>query len=114
MTGPTHDPGHPHAAFVERTLARSQRGVVGDVTGFLESFTDVATDSAVITAENHYRVVGQVQLIQSLQQAAHAFIHTRDHGRIRWAVVSACGWLVLELRNEFGFRIERRVDPEVR
>ena len=69
---PAGDERHPHAALPHRSLALAQPpGAAGVVA--------VAQPRAVVAGEDHERVVGELVLVERLQDLAHRPVDLLDH-----------------------------------
>ena len=130
LAGPAHDERHADAAFVKAALAAAQRGVVGDAVARLvgrrrrlalggSRLADqpvrpaVTADAAVVAREDEHGVVGELQLRQFGHHPADAFVDAREHRGVGGAVMPPDAGLGLELGDQPGFGLERRVHAEV-
>src|SRR6185503_17725538 len=100
-SGPADDEGLASATFVQAALTASQWGVVGDVSGFLHAFPNVAPDTAVVAGEDQHGVVREFELVEDLHDSADAFVDTGNHRSIRWIGVTIDSGLLLEPGNQF-------------
>ena len=72
LAGPADEERHAHAAFVERAFAETEGRVLHRV--------EVLAHAAVVAGEDDHRVVGQFQLVEHIENAAHGEINELQRG----------------------------------